>query len=71
MKKLMTNNQKVRVFVCFQSRSQNEKMLRRETYRNRGKFLALCSLNLTLKTFLNATFYKKQCKLPNKLPNEF
>jgi hypothetical protein len=57
--------------VDLQSRSQNMKTLRRDTYHNTVKYLAFGYLGLIENTLIYVTNSKKVPKLPNKLPNEF
>lgn len=67
---MSTDLQRIMKEFCLQSRSQNIKLLRRETTQIMGKFLAFSVLGLTLKNLVYVVFKRKCPKLPNKLPNE-
>lgn len=67
---MSTELQTIMTVFCLQSRSQNIKLLRRETTQSLGKFLAFSVLGLTVKKAKYVVFKRKCPKLPNKLPNE-
>lgn len=57
--------------IELQSRSQNNKTLRRDTTNKTVKCLAFCYLRLIEKLSTYVRYSKKCPQLPNKLPNEF